>query len=269
MRFGNLSLSTELLNVYSNDGNSLMINMSPKARKPWKPLQISNEAAQALVEFAKTGKLKWPNTVAKNLRGWSAWDWTKGGEEWTPSLEWKEALVKDVLYPHIPVGSRVLEIGPGAGRWTEYLIKRSSHLTCVDLTPECIRACQERFGELKTVEFVLNDGRDLSFVPPLSIDRVWSFDVFVHIQSSDVENYIRQLSTILVKGGSGVIHHSKFGAQKWGWRSDMTAQKMVQYCDRYGLTIVKQLESWGDGRFQINPNMPKGNVDTITIFEKH
>jgi SAM-dependent methyltransferase len=230
--------------------------------------QLWHQAKDILVQLARTGKLRPSNSIARNLRQWSSWDWSRKGEEWTPSLEWKEALVHDVLDPNIREGSRILEIGPGAGRWTEYLIQRSSHLTCVDLTPECIRACRKRFAGFGNVDFIVNDGRDLSFLPPRSVDCVWSFDVFVHIESSDVENYVRQLSSILVGGGRGVIHHAKGGIQQWGWRSDMTARKMIDFCERNGLRPLDQLESWSDGRYQINPNMPGQNVDVITIFEK-
>ena len=56
-----------------------------------------------------------------NKERWGGWDWSRHGEEWTVSAEWKQALIADVLFPTIPEGGTVLEIGPGAGRWTEVL----------------------------------------------------------------------------------------------------------------------------------------------------
>ena len=112
------------------------------------------------------------NSIASNLRTWSEWDWSKGGEEWTNSQDWKESLVQHVLEPNIPVGSQGLEIGPGGGRWTEFLIQRASHLTIVDLTPKCIEVCRARFERATNIEYHVNDGCDLSFIPSQSIDRI-------------------------------------------------------------------------------------------------
>jgi len=84
------------------------------------------------------------NSIANNLATWLAYDWSNQGEEWSNTNEWKNSLVEHVLQQHIPIGSRVLEIGPGAGRWTEHLIQRVSRLIVVDLTPTCIVICRER-----------------------------------------------------------------------------------------------------------------------------
>jgi cyclopropane fatty-acyl-phospholipid synthase-like methyltransferase len=145
---------------------------------------------------------------------------------------------------------------------------RAGHLTVVDLTPKCISICRERFKGYSNISYLINDGRDLSSIPPKSIDRIWSFDVFVHIQSQDVENYVRQFSAILAEAGLGVIHHCAKGTQTEGWRSDMTAQKMLDMCARYGLTVLRQFTSWDDGRFHISPDSPENSVDIITVFEK-
>ena len=55
-----------------------------------------------------------------NKERWGSWDWSRHGEEWTISADWKQALIADVLLPTIPEGGTVLGIGPGAGRWTRY-----------------------------------------------------------------------------------------------------------------------------------------------------
>ena len=209
------------------------------------------------------------NTIENNLRHWSNYDWANYGEEWSNTPEWKESLIKHVLKPNVPIGSRVLEIGPGAGRWTEYLLDRAKHLTVVDLTPVCIEVCKERFKDFTNTVYFVNDGKDLSFIPTNSIDRIWSWDVFVHIQSKDIRNYIRQFTRILSPGGQGLIHHSKKGESNIGWRSDMNAEKMRAYCEEYGLKVVKQFDSWDNGRFRIWPGLPVDEgPDIISIFSK-
>ncbi len=209
-----------------------------------------------------------PNTIEANLEQWSRHDWSAHGEEWTPSQEWKMSLVKHVLEPNIPVGSHVLEIGPGGGRWTEFLVQRAARLIAVDLTPRCIELCRERFKGHQNISFFVNDGTDLSFIPVGSLDRIWSFDVFVHIHPQDIENYVRQLSQVLAGGGRGVIHHAARGILKEGWRSDMTAQNMIEFCTKYGLVIVRQFTSWDEDHFHISPHCPDNSADVITVFEK-
>jgi len=209
-----------------------------------------------------------PNTVSMNRWVWTNMDWSKGGEEWSGSADWKESLIKHVLEAHIPIGSRVLEIGPGAGRWTESLLRRAAHLIAVDVTPKCIEICREKFNGFPNAEFHVNDGRDLSFIPMGSVDRIWSFDVFVHINTVDVENYVRQFSQILAPGGLGIIHHAKNGIYKPAWRSDMTAEKMREFCARHGLVIVTQFDSWDNGRTCAYLGASGERPDIITVFSK-
>ena len=217
------------------------------------------------------GSYRLPNTPDANLRIWSNHDWSMLGEEWSTTSEWKESVIEHVLKPNVSVGSRILEIGPGAGRWTEQLLQMAKYLAVVDITPECIEICKERFKNFMHVDYFVTDGRDLSFIPANSIDRIWSWDVFVHIQSEDVGNYIRQFADILVPGGRGIIHHSKTGTSNFGaWRSNMTARKMVDLCRQYGLEILQQIDSWDNGHTRLWPELPENVVgpDVITIFAK-
>jgi SAM-dependent methyltransferase len=206
------------------------------------------------------------HSIDENMRTWSRWDWSTLGDEWTPSPEWKESLLGSVLRPHVPNGARVLEIGPGAGRWSEHLLERASQFVAVDVTAECIEVCNKRFARRPDASFILNDGRDLSFVASEAIDRIWSFDVFVHICSADAARYIRQFPRILSPGGCGLIHHSRSGVEPSAWRSDLTAARMRHLCATSGLEVVRQFSTWQDGRFSLHGG-GKGS-DVITIFRK-
>nr|MBP7619396.1 hypothetical protein [Gemmatimonadales bacterium] len=57
-------------------------------------------------------------TARDNRTWWNTHDWSRLGEEWTPSEEWKKAVVSRYLAPYMPEGVPLLEIGPGGGRWT-------------------------------------------------------------------------------------------------------------------------------------------------------
>jgi SAM-dependent methyltransferase len=211
------------------------------------PLFFARRVIRKLGDVTGLGPAR-SNSIDSNLEAWSYYDWSSRGEEWNPSPDFKDSLVAHVLEPNVPMGSRVLEIGPGGGRWTEVLLGRASHVTAVDLTPRCIELCRERFPDARNLDLFVNDGRDLSFVADASIDRIFSFDVFVHILAKDIEGYVAQFPRILKEGGRAVIHHARAGALRSGWRSDMTAEHMRIFCDRHGLKLVEQIRSWDQGR---------------------
>jgi ubiquinone/menaquinone biosynthesis C-methylase UbiE len=107
------------------------------------------------------------------------------GEEWTASPEWKQGLIEDVLAKWIPDGGVVLEVGPGAGRWSEVLASRASRLVLADVSERPLELCRERFDGDTHIQYVLCTGSDLPGVEEGSIDAVWSFDVFVHVAPGD------------------------------------------------------------------------------------
>jgi ubiquinone/menaquinone biosynthesis C-methylase UbiE len=209
------------------------------------------------------------NSVSSNLTRWEGHNWSQGGEEWTPSPAWKQALVDDVLRRYVEPGGTVLEVGPGAGRWTEVLQTMAARLIVVDLSPTCIELCKRRFAGSSNLEFVVNDGRALPSVASESIDYVWSFDVFVHIAAPDVEAYLREFARVLRPGGRGVIHHAnalQYPEDFPGWRSRMTDELFARLAARNGLRIVRQFQRFGaDEQFQVYHG-PYGDV--ISVFEK-
>lgn len=209
------------------------------------------------------------NTIENNCAKWSDYDWSRKGEEWSNNPAWKKSFIHHVLERYVPAELDVLEIGPGAGRWTEHLAPTSRRLFLVDLTPRCIEICRERFGHLDHVDFFINDGKHLKGIEDQSIDRIWSWDVFVHIQSTDIRCYIDEFRRVLRKSGLGIIHHAKSGRNALGWRSNMTDRLMVDFCLDAGLEVVDQFDSWDDGKFWIWPDFVAGQgPDIVTVFRK-
>lgn len=201
-----------------------------------------------------------------NRAVWSAWDWSQGGEEWNDVDEpeqWKAALVDDVLLPHLGEARTVLEIGPGAGRWSEIIQSRVQRLVLVDITDRTLELCRERLQDAPNVEYVLSDGASFPEVEDGSIDRVWSFDVFVHIAPLDVASYLDEIARVLRSGGAALIHHSGGLVRFPGWRSPMTALLFARLAADRGLEVTRQFDSWSDGRFGV-----RANDDVITVLRK-
>jgi len=198
------------------------------------------------------------NSVTSNRDWWDRYDWTGAGEEWTDSPEWKQALVEHVLRALIPDGARVLEIGPGGGRWSAELAQRARRLVLLDVSEAALASCRERLAPYDNVAFLHGDGRGLTGVADASIDAIWSFDVFVHVTPLDLAGYLDEIVRVLAPGGVAVIHHSDGRNRgrllsRHGWRAPMSRELLASLARARGLGVQAQFDSWGrDGRFDLS-----------------
>ena len=205
------------------------------------------------------------NSTALNAEIWNQWDWTKGGEEWTQSEEWKASLIQNVLNANVPEGGNILEIGPGAGRWTEHLLKRAKRLTGIDISKECVVVCRRKFADFDNVAFHTNDGSSLTLIEDSSVDTIWSFDVFVHINESDVAEYAEEFARVLRTGGRGIIHHGTVAGKEGGWRSDLTVTRFNEILKANGLRLISQFDEWEDNGKHFKAGLYQ---DGITVFPR-
>ena len=200
-------------------------------------------------------------TVEENRLRWSTYEWDERGDEWsvvwggTPYL-WHAALFPRLM--NFLPASRILEIAPGHGRFTQYLKDLCDELVIVDLTAECIDVCRERFREASNISYHVNDGKSLDFVHDGSLDFVFSFDSLVHAEADVLEAYVHELGSKLAPNGLGFLHHSNVEAYrdpKTGelncenphWRGErMSARLFREYCEAASLECISQeLVNWG------------------------
>jgi SAM-dependent methyltransferase len=218
--------------------------------------------------------------VEQNLEVWERWDWSQQGDEWSASWGGTPALWHGALLPRIhtfvPTGT-ILEIAPGYGRWTQYLKDLCERLIVVDLAPQCIEHCRERFSAERHIDYHVNDGRSLDMVEDGTVDFVFSFDSLVHAEADVIDAYLGQLARKLTANGVGFIHHSNAGAYRrvsavtrrvphrlraplvqkgalldvYAWRAEsMTADLFAAQCERAGLALVSQeLINWEHGPY--------------------
>ena len=223
------------------------------------------------------------NTIEDNL---TAWDrehhWSRDGDEWdgqaifsgVPYQQWKESLVKAFLSPHLGPDVDVVEIAPGHGRWTEFIVGNCRSLTLVDLSPSCIEHCKDRFRAHNHITYRITDGNTLPLVAEGSVDFIWSFDSFVHMAPDVISAYFREAARALRPGGTMTIHHAgrrhttlflgvlkNLGVRgrtlyQWismgkfkdddGWRSDVSPQLIQRLARDAGLKTTGQVQTWGD-----------------------
>jgi SAM-dependent methyltransferase len=154
-------------------------------------------------------------TTQWNRRFWNErFDWSDGGDEWSgkwgnPEKQWYGSILPRIA-EYLPTG-RCLEIAPGFGRWTQYLLELSDEVIAVDLCQNCVDACQQRFAGNDRFEVFANDGKSLEMVPDHSIDFAFSFDSLVHVEWDVLDAYLCQLKRKLTPQGVGVFHHSNIG----------------------------------------------------------
>lgn len=205
------------------------------------------------------------NSVSLNRAIWDAWDWSGKGEEWTQSPEWKDSCIRCVLERYVPQGGRLLEIGPGGGRWTESLIRRADEYVGIDVSASAVETCRERFRGVPSAAFLVGSGQDLAGVPDASIDSIWSFDVFVHINESTVARYLSEFVRVMRAGAIAVIHHGSAGGSAGGWRSDLTRERMHALIAERPLKIDQCIDGWFENgqRYDV-----AGYQDVITVFQR-
>jgi ubiquinone/menaquinone biosynthesis C-methylase UbiE len=209
-------------------------------------------------------KLPGFNTTAYNYKQWTNYNWSRGGEEWSDSEPWKKSLREEVLLTYIKPGFTVLEIGPGAGRWSFTLASISKKLILVDLTENAINTCKIKLSEFSNCVYRKNDGRSLSFLDDDSIHYVWSYDVFVHVSPHDTEAYLTELHRVLVRDGIAVVHHPAAGGLQGGFRSSITNELFCSYLKGRQFQIIRQITQWGAS----NEFTLSDYSDIITVFRK-
>jgi ubiquinone/menaquinone biosynthesis C-methylase UbiE len=214
--------------------------------------------------------LRWRGSTSEDHREfWSDYDWNARGDEWNASPEWKQALVEEVLERWVPEDAVVLEIGPGAGRWTEALVTRASRLVLVDVSARPLELCRERFDDHPNIEYIVSPGSKLPGVETHSIDALWAFDVFVHVAPVDVVAYLQEIARVLAPGGVAVIHHADGRNRgqlpsRRGWRSPMSRDLFAALAAERGLRVERQFDSWGpDGRYDLS-----AYADVITVCRR-
>ena len=192
------------------------------------------------------------HTVDENKRLWNNYDWSKEGEEWTDEVqkykginpeEWKKQLISEVMLKYFAENKTILEIGPGAGRWTEHLNKIAKKIILADITQKCLDICQQRFQAENNIEYNLIEN-GLDFLEDDSIDQIWSYDVFVNINPSDIKKYIKEFQRILKADGVAIIHHSgefsDYVDKKEGWRSFLGKKQFADILQDLDLKIILQ-----------------------------
>jgi cyclopropane fatty-acyl-phospholipid synthase-like methyltransferase len=149
----------------------------------------------------------WDERARENARHYVATgrqDWTD--EEFFASGE--KALTEQIRNDMInicqdkdPGQMRVIEIGCGAGRITRALAGLFGEVHGVDISAEMVEQARKALADRPNAHVYVNNGKDLSVLPPGPYDFAFSMIVFQHIPSRDViYSYVREVGRLLRPG---------------------------------------------------------------------
>jgi cyclopropane fatty-acyl-phospholipid synthase-like methyltransferase len=194
--------------------------------------------------------------LAWNIAHWDGgYDWIGGGEEWSEVWGGSESQWFGSLYPRLRrslPARAILEIAPGFGRWTKFLLNLCRDYVGIDLSGECVAACRDRFRTAMHARFEQNDGLSLAAASDNQFDFVFTFDSLVHAESDVMTNYVPQILRKLTSSGVAFVHHSNMAAlapeaeNKHGRGRSVSAETMAATIARAGgKVLVQERINWG------------------------
>lgn len=161
-----------------------------------------------------------------------------GDPEQSPVL----AGIRDrFLLPYVTTDTTVCEIGPGGGRWTRYLID-CKFLYAVDVHQELLDELQKNFDR-QNIIYIRNGGSDFPGIPDGSVDFLFTFGVFVHLDLDIIDSYLGEMRRVLTEGGTAVIQYSdkrKAAAQRNKSFSENDPRKMRALVRKHNYVIHEE-----------------------------
>ena len=149
---------------------------------------------------------------------------------------------KKYIKPYVGTDKVVLEIGSGGGRWTKYLVA-AKKLVIVDLNSVFFPYLEKRFSESTgKMKFYHTSGYEMNGIDSDSIDFVFTFGTFVHIEPDGIFAYLAEIKRVLKPGAIAVIQYAdktKKRAQELKGFTDMNPGKMEEYIRAQELKLIE------------------------------
>jgi ubiquinone/menaquinone biosynthesis C-methylase UbiE len=145
------------------------------------------------------------------------------------------------VIPYVNAEQHAVEIGPGGGRWTRYLLAFRK-LYAVDYHAELLDELKKNF-RTPNMKFIKNNGTDFPGIEERSIDYLCSFGTFVHLDARLVEDYLMNMKPILKVGTNVVIQYAdktKIMAQLADTFAENTPERMRSMIEDAGYKILEE-----------------------------
>jgi len=120
-----------------------------------------------------------------------------------------KAVKERYVLPFVNSQHTALEIGSGGGRWTRYLLDFAK-LYVVDYHAEVLKELKKNFNRPNMV-FIKNNGADFPGVERRSIDYLFTFGTFVHLDVDLIEAFLKNMKAIVKPGANIIIQYKSKG----------------------------------------------------------
>lgn len=177
------------------------------------------------------------------------------GLQWgDPETSGPQGYMRDkYVLPYVKPDQVGLEIGPGGGRWTRYLLG-FKHLYVVDYHAELLNELRRQCNR-PNMQFIVNHGTDFPGVPASSVDYIVSIACFVHLETHLIESYLSNMYSVLKPGGNVVLTYSdktKVGGQMNSTFSENSPERMRMIVKDAGFRILEEdlTVLWNSGIIQ-------------------
>lgn len=157
------------------------------------------------------------------------------------------------------------ELACGHGRHAQQIYKEAPALVLIDVVPENVAYCRERFKDSPNVACMQNDGATFRPLPDEFLTAMYCYDAMVHFECDVVLSYIRDAVRVLRPGGRALFHHSNLHAfpgrdhrKNPGGRNFMSQELFVHTAQRAGFTILESVTFDWDAP----------HTDCLTLLEK-
>ena len=145
----------------------------------------------------------------------------------------------------------LLEIGAGHGRDSKYFEENDFEVTCIDLSPEMVRLCQQKGLNARVMDMI-----DLDF-PDNSFDAVYSLNSLLHLPKKELPTVLQNIRRVLKENGlffmgvyggydfEGIWERDSYTPKRFfSFHSDEGLKQVVT--ERFTLLSFRQISS-GDG----------------------
>ena len=162
------------------------------------------------------------------------------------------------VLPYVNQQQVALEIGPGGGRWTQYLLGFAKVLA-VDFHQQVLDQLKRDFRSSQNIVYIKNNGSDLPGIGQETVDFAFSFGIFVHLDFNTITSYLQEIRRVIKCGGNVVIQYSdktKIMAQLNEGFSDNDPDKMRQAVTAAGFQIIEEdtTSLWHSAVIRCTPN---------------
>lgn len=157
------------------------------------------------------------------------------------------------------------ELACGHGRHAEQIYRQVPALVLIDVVPENVAHCRERFKDAPNVAVMQNNGATFHPLPDGFLSAIYCYDAMVHFEYDVVMSYIRDAARVLESGGRALFHHSNLSAFPGrdhrlnpGGRNFMSQELFIHTARRSGFELVESLTMDWDAP----------HTDALTLLEK-